>query len=65
LAAAWVGCGRFAALQLATLVSPGAYVAASAQLGAGCVIEPMAVIHAGCAFLPDGEKVPAGTVFEA
>ncbi len=34
--------------QIISLVSPRAYVAHSAEIMAGCIIEPMAVIHTGC-----------------
>ena len=48
-------------LQLATLVSPRAYVAPSAQLGKGCIIEPMSVVHTGCV-LGKGCLICAGAV---
>ena len=46
---------------LTTLVSPRAYVASSAQLGKGCVVEPMAVIHTGC-IIGTGCLISAGAV---
>ena len=46
---------------VATLVSPKAYIAPSALIGCGCVIEPMAVVHSGCV-LSDGCIVSAGAV---
>lgn len=48
-------------LQLASLVSPHAYIAPSAQLGPGCIIEPMSVVHSGCT-LGKGCLICAGAV---
>lgn len=48
-------------IQIATLVSPRAYVSPAAQLGDGCIVEPMAVIHTQCV-LGKGCIVSAGAV---
>jgi UDP-3-O-[3-hydroxymyristoyl] glucosamine N-acyltransferase len=34
--------------ELATIISPLAYIAPSAKIAPGCIIEPMAVIHSKC-----------------
>ena len=47
--------------RLISLVSPRAYIAPTAQIGVGCVIEPMAVVHTGCV-LTKGCIVSAGAV---
>lgn len=48
-------------LRLVTLVSPRVYVPPSAQIGKGCIIEPMAVVHTGCV-LGKGCLICAGAV---
>lgn len=48
-------------LQLATLISPRAYISPSACLTSGCVVEPMAVVHAKCT-LGKGCLICAGAV---
>ncbi len=50
-----------ATMQIATLVSPLAYVSSSAEIGKGCIIEPMAVVHTGCV-LGKGCLISAGAV---
>ncbi len=47
--------------RIVSLVSSRAYVAPSAQVMAGCIIEPMAVIHTGCV-IAKGCFVSAGAV---
>lgn len=47
--------------RLVSLVSPRAYIAQTAQIGAGCIIEPIAVVHTGCV-LTKGCIVSAGAV---
>ena len=46
---------------IATLVSPQAYVSPSAEIAVGCIIEPMAVVHTKCV-LSRGCIVSAGAV---
>ena len=48
-------------LQIATLVSPRAYVSPDAKISEGCILEPMAVVHTGCV-LERGCIVSAGAV---
>lgn len=48
-------------LELTTLVSPRAYIAPSARLGKGCIIEPMSVVHTDCV-LGKGCFICAGAV---
>lgn len=47
--------------KIVSLVSPRAYVAPSAQIAKGCVVEPMAVVHSLCK-LGSGCLVSAGAV---
>lgn len=47
--------------KIAILVSPRAYVAPSAQIGKGSVMEPMAVVHSG-AVVSEGCFISAGAV---
>ena len=49
------------ALNIATLISPRAYVSPSAVIHGGCVIEPMAVVHTGCV-IQQGCLICAGAV---
>ncbi len=44
-----------------SLVSPKAYIAPSAQIMQGCIVEPMAVVHSGCV-LNTGCRISAGAV---
>ena len=44
-----------------SLVSPKAYIAPSAQIMQGCIVEPMAVVHSGCV-LNTGCRISAGVV---
>ena len=46
---------------IATLISPKAYVSASAQVRSGCIIEPIAVVHTAC-FIAEGCIISAGAV---
>lgn len=46
---------------IATLISPKAYVSASANIQSGCIIEPMAVVHTAC-FIAEGCIISAGAV---
>lgn len=48
-------------LQLATLISPRAYISPSARIGQGCIVEPMAVVHTACT-LGKGCLICAGAV---
>ena len=48
-------------MRIATLVSSRVHVSPSAHIGAGCFIEPMAVVHTGCA-LEKGCLICAGGV---
>lgn len=48
-------------MEIATLISPLAYVSSSANIGKGCIIEPMAVIHTGCV-IGNGCLISAGAV---
>lgn len=48
-------------LQLVSLISPKAYVAPSARLGGGCILEPMSVVHTDCV-LGKGCLICAGAV---
>ena len=50
-----------AGFELATLISPQAYVAPSVQIGAGTIVEPMAVVQAG-ATISKGCLVCSGAV---
>ena len=50
-----------ARLRIATLISPRAYVAPSAQIGEGVIVEPMAVVHTKVK-LAEGCFVSAGAV---
>ncbi len=52
---------RETACNVATLLSPCAYVAPSAELAEGCIIEPMAVVHSKC-ILGKGCLLSAGAV---
>lgn len=47
--------------EVATIVSPHAYIAPSAEIAPGCIVEPMAVIHSKCV-LEKGCIVSAGAV---
>lgn len=47
--------------RMVSLVSPKAYVAPSAQLMKGCIVEPMAVIHTACV-IQTGCIISAGAV---
>lgn len=47
--------------RIVTLVSPRAYVASSAQIGKGSIVEPMAVVHTGCV-IATGCIISAGAV---
>lgn len=47
--------------RIVSLVSPKAYVAASAQIMGGCVIEPMTVVQTGC-LISTGCFISAGAV---
>lgn len=47
--------------RIVSLVSPQAYVAPTAQIASGCIIEPMAVVHTGCV-LEEGCLISAGAV---
>lgn len=47
--------------RIITLVSPHAYVAPSAKVDKGCIIEPMAVVHTACV-LGKGCLISAGAV---
>jgi len=47
--------------EIATLISPNAYVAPSAKIAEGCIIEPMATVHSLCE-LAEGCIVSAGAV---
>ena len=47
--------------RIVTLISPKAYVSQSAQIGKGCIIEPMAVVHTGCV-ISTGCIISAGAV---
>ena len=47
--------------QIPSLVSPRAYIAPSAKVMRGCIIEPMAVIHSG-SVLEEGCIISAGAV---
>lgn len=49
------------AYRIVSLVSPRAYVSASAQVMDGCIIEPMAVVHTQCV-LEMGCLISAGAV---
>ena len=46
------------ALRIATLISPRAYIAPSAKIGDGCVIEPFAAVHTLC-------KIQSGCIISA
>ena len=46
------------ALRIATLVSPRAYIAPSAKIGDGCIIEPFAAVHTLC-------KIQSGCIISA
>ena len=48
-------------LQIATLVSPRAYISPSAKVGRGSIIEPMAVVHSEC-MIGKGCLISAGAV---
>lgn len=48
-------------MQIATLVSPLAYVSPTAQISKGSIVEPMAVIHTGC-IIGKGCIISAGAV---
>ena len=50
-----------AGFELAVIVSPFAYVSASAQIGGGSIVEPMAVVNTGVT-LGKGSLVCAGAV---
>lgn len=52
---------RHSACRIATLISPRACVSPSAQIGKGCIIEPLTVIHTKCV-VGDGCLVCAGAV---
>ena len=47
--------------QIATLISPHAYVSPDAQIAKGSIIEPMAVVHTGCV-IANGCIISAGAV---
>lgn len=47
--------------RIVSLVSPKAYVSASAQIMEGCIIEPMAVVQTGC-LISTGCFISAGAV---
>lgn len=47
--------------QIATLISPRAYISPSAKVMDGCIIEPMAVVHTACV-LEEGCIISAGAV---
>ena len=49
------------AYRIATLISPLAFVSKTASVGCGCIVEPMAVVHAGCV-LEEGCLISAGAV---
>ncbi len=46
---------------IVSLVSPKAYIAPSAQIMSGCIVEPMAVVHMGCV-IELGTIISAGAV---
>lgn len=48
-------------MQIATLVSPFAYISPTAQIGKGSIVEPMAVIHTG-SIVGKGCIISAGAV---
>ena len=50
-----ISCG------VVSLISPRSYIATSARIGKGCIVEPMAVIHSGCVVC-DGCIVSSGAV---
>ena len=47
--------------RIVSLISPKAYVAPSARLLSGCIVEPMAVVHTGCVIC-SGCIISAGAV---
>ena len=47
--------------QIPSIISPRAYIAPSAKIGSGCIVEPMAVVHTGCV-LSEGCLLSAGAV---
>jgi len=47
--------------QVASIISPMAYISPSATIGKGCIIEPMAVVHTGC-IVEKGCILSAGAV---
>ncbi len=47
--------------RIVSLVSPRAYISPSAQIGKGCIIEPMSVVHTQCELMT-GCLVSAGAV---
>lgn len=47
--------------RIVSLISPKAYISKSAEIGIGCVIEPMAVVHTNC-LISAGCIISAGAV---
>ncbi len=58
---AWLDKLEQAGYRLPTVVSDRAFVSPSAELGSGCIVEPMAVIHTGAA-IGRGSIVSSGAV---
>lgn len=57
----WIATLAGVGFTVESFVHPRAYVAPSARLGIGCIVEPMAVVHA-YSVLADGVLVSAGAV---